>query len=128
MAFDYAGILEYIQGAMTKTQMHKYSGSLVDSRPQWGLEAEGGVLFELCKNQIQQEENGLFPRKQLPGLDALIQHLQKQFNSLFNHISETQRRNVHFGAPTYLGLGHTDRADVIMIPEVCTIDSRNTIE
>ncbi|KAL8656732.1 MAG: hypothetical protein Q9210_000073 [Variospora velana] len=122
IAFDYASILEYIQGAMTESRMPRYSGNPMDSKPRWDLEAEGGLLFELCTNQMQEEENVLSPPKQLPGLNVLIHHLQRQFTSLFDHISETQRRNVHFGIPIYLGAGNSDCTDMIMVPEVCATE------
>ncbi|KAL9011267.1 MAG: hypothetical protein Q9173_003875 [Seirophora scorigena] len=117
MAFDYTSILDYIQGGMTKSRMPRYSGNPMDSKPQWDIEAERGMLFELYKNQMQEEENSSPPRKQLPGLNVLIHYLQKLFASLFDHISETQRRNVHFGMPIYLGAGNSDCADMIMISE-----------
>lgn len=121
MAFDYTSILEYIQGGMTESRMPRYSGNPMDSKAQWDIEAEGGRLFELYKNQMQEEENSSHPQKQLPGLNVLLHYLQKSFASLFDHISETQRRNVHFGMPIYLGAGNSDCADMIMIPEVCPI-------
>lgn len=119
MSFDHASILEYIQGAMTHSQMVSYSGNSIDDDSQRDLDVEGGLLFELYKKELKNAVDGLGPRKPLPGLDGLIDHFQKQSMSLFERISETQRRNVHFGVPITLGIGNSACTDMRMVDEVC---------
>ena len=120
MDFDHAAILAYIQSAMTQSQMMVYSGDSADSRPQWDLDAEGGVLFDLYKRELGKEKTDVRPQKQLPGLSGLLRHLQTHSDALFERISETQRRNVHFGVPIDLGVGKPTCTDVRMVLEACT--------
>ncbi|KAL8718728.1 MAG: hypothetical protein Q9225_004169 [Loekoesia sp. 1 TL-2023] len=120
MGFDHAVILAYIQGAMTQSQMLMYLGDPANSRPQWDLDAEGGVLFELYKRELSDEKNDIRPHLQLPGLSGVLRSLQKQADLLFEGISETQRRNVHFGAPISLGVGSSTSTDLRMVVEVGT--------
>lgn len=127
VVFDHAGILEYIQGAMTQSQMLLYSGDPTDSKSQWDLDAEGGALFELYKKKKRDEKNSPSPQKPLPGLSVLVHHLQKQSSALFDRISETQRRNVHFGAPIYLGIGNSACVDMRMTIEVCVVTPRVSV-
>ncbi|KAL8838983.1 MAG: hypothetical protein Q9170_001913 [Blastenia crenularia] len=117
MGFDHVGILAYIQGAMTQSRMLIYSGDPADSRPPWDLATEGGVLFELYKRELNSGRNDARLRKKLPGLDGLLDHLQMQSRSLFERIAETQRRKVHFGVPTSLGVGGYSCTDMRMIVE-----------
>lgn len=121
--FDYAAILEYIQGAMTASQMFAFSGSQSESTSRWDLNAEG-VLFELYKSQIKTEARSSAPQRRLPGLSGLIQHLHEQCDSLFDRVSESQRRNVQVGTPTYLGAGSSACVDMRMVTEVCTFRLR----
>lgn len=121
MGFDHAAILAYIQGAMTQSQMLIYLGNPSNSRPQWDLDAEGGVLFELYKRELSDEKNDVHPQMELPGLSGVLRHLQKQSDLLFERISETQRRNVQFGAPITLGVGSATSTDLKMVVEVGTV-------
>ncbi|KAI4199117.1 MAG: hypothetical protein LQ346_002636 [Caloplaca aetnensis] len=121
--FDYAAILEYIQGAMTASQMFAFSGSQSESTSRWDLNAEG-VLFELYKSQIKTEARSSAPQRRLPGLSGLIQHLHEQCDSLFDRVSESQRRNVQVGTPTYLGAGSSACVDMRMVTEVFLVYSR----
>lgn len=118
LGFDFAGILAYIQGAMMQSQMLTYSGSSAGGELRWNLDAEGKTLFEIYKRKLGDESKGVRPREQLPGLSGLLRHLQSQSNSAFDRISETQRRNVHFGVPIYLGTGVSDCIDTRMVVEV----------
>lgn len=126
MIFDHASVLEYIQGPMTQSQMVVYSGNPTGEEPQWDLGAQGGALFGLYKNSSRSEQEGKSSQKQLPGLTVLIRHLKKQSNSLFDRISETQRRNVRFGTPINLGAGKSACIDMRMVAEVCTAYARVT--
>lgn len=118
MSFDHISILEYIQGAMTNSQMLAYTANTEDGGRAWDLEVEGGLLFELYKKDMDEVSSGLRSQRRLPGLSGLIDHFQKQSNVLFERISETQRRNVHIGAPISLGAGNPTCADMRMVDEV----------
>ncbi|KAL8642534.1 MAG: hypothetical protein Q9228_000798 [Teloschistes exilis] len=115
--FDYGSILEYVQGAMTHSQMSIYSGSHGDTNSQLDLDAGGGLLFELYKKGLIAVGAGYTERKHLPGLDGLVVHFQRQSDSFFEHISESQRRNVHFGIPVQLGQGVPACTDMRMVDE-----------
>ncbi|KAI4201624.1 MAG: hypothetical protein LQ350_003103 [Teloschistes chrysophthalmus] len=115
--FEYGSILEYIQGAMTHSQMSIYSGSHGETKPQLDLDAGGGLLFELYKKELIAVGAGHTVRKHLPGLDSLVVHFQRQSDSFFERISETQRRNVHFGTPVQLGQGVPACTDMRMVDE-----------
>ncbi|KAL9597736.1 MAG: hypothetical protein Q9219_004930 [cf. Caloplaca sp. 3 TL-2023] len=118
--FDYASILAYIEGAMTCSQLPTYVGDAAHSQSPWGLDAKGGGLFGLYKRELRKKDMNTYTQKLLPSLGGLLHHLQTQSESLFERISETQRRNVQFGTPTYLGKGPTTLTDVRMIAEVRT--------
>lgn len=117
--FDYGSILEYVQGAMTHSQMSIYSGSHGDTKSQLDLDAGAGLLFELYKKGLIAVGAGYTERKHLPGLDGLVVHFQRQSDSFFERISESQRRNVHFGIPVQLGQGVPACTDMRMVDEVC---------
>ncbi|KAL8930034.1 MAG: hypothetical protein Q9172_000119 [Xanthocarpia lactea] len=120
MSFDHSSILEYIQGAMQHTQMLAYTANEGDGGHPGDLEAEGGLLFELYKKQMNNESSGPRSQRRLPGIAGLIEHFEKQSGVFFEHISETQRRNVQIGVPTSLGVGDPTCADARMVDEVGT--------
>ncbi|KAL9602386.1 MAG: hypothetical protein Q9179_002543 [Wetmoreana sp. 5 TL-2023] len=76
MSFDHASILGYIQGAMRHSRMTIYSDNPADCSSQWNLNVDGGLLFELYKKELQESVDSLGSRKQLPGLNGLLGHLQ----------------------------------------------------
>lgn len=116
---NYASILEYIEGAMTHSQMPIYSGSQGEKQSQLNQDVGGGLLFELYKKELIAVGAGHTVRKHLPGLCSLGLHFQRQSDSFFEHISETQRRNVHFGTAVPLGQGISAYTDTRMVDEVC---------
>ena len=119
---DHASTLEYIQGAMTHSQL----GGLfsleagAEEKPLWDLAAEGRSLFELYKRGLQNASREHFSASRLPTFDALMKHLDIQCNTIFNRIAETQRRSVRFGAPVYLQNGVPSCSDMRMLHEVFT--------
>ncbi|KAL8693429.1 MAG: hypothetical protein Q9218_001739 [Villophora microphyllina] len=119
--FDHGSILEYIQGAMTHSQMSIYSGNQAENESHFNIGS--GVLFELYKKNLVAVGVGHAVRKHLPGLDSLISHFQRQSESFFERISETQRRNVHFGTAVQLGNGNSACTDMRMVDEVCVTSS-----
>ncbi|KAL8994812.1 MAG: hypothetical protein Q9169_005319 [Polycauliona sp. 2 TL-2023] len=123
MSFDHSGILEYIQGAMQHTQMLAYTDDSPDGGHLWNLEDEGGPVFQLYKSQMKNASSSVRSQRQLPGLAGMIRHFEKQLGVFFEHISETQRRNVQIGTPISLGLGNPTCADARMVDEVGTFPS-----
>lgn len=101
---DHASTLEYIQGAMTQSQLTSFLD--IEARGEveapWDLAAEGRSLFELCKRGLQHASGEDSSAGRLPTLDALMKHLYTQCDAIFNGIAETQRRSMRFGAPIYL--------------------------
>ncbi|KAL8953098.1 MAG: hypothetical protein Q9222_001036 [Ikaeria aurantiellina] len=114
MSFDHISILEYIQGAMTSSQMPLYSGTL-DGQTQQAIEGDGRLLFNLYKDALKEVTYGSPPRKRLPGLNTVLSYLQGQADSLFERISDSQRKNIHLGLPIYLGSGGPTCVDVRMV-------------
>lgn len=117
---DYASTLEYIQDAMLQSRLNEYFNNHFqsDTKPQWDLAAQGRSLYELCKRELKGLSTDDPGEKQLPGLDALIAHLDVQCNLVFARISETQRRNVRFGSLVPLGNGIPACMDMRMLVEV----------
>lgn len=120
MNIDYGSTLEYIQGPMNRSQLARFFDLEpgIDKGSQWDLAAEGRSLFELYKKELKVDEREESTGKSLPALDALIRHLHTQCRAVFNNIAETQKRNVRFAYPTYLGVGTPACADMRMLAEV----------
>ena len=117
---DHASTLEYIRGAMLHSRLNEYFNNDVqsDKRSEWDLAAQGRSLYELYKRELKGPSTDAPGEKQLPGLGALIAHLDAQCNLVFARISETQRRNVRFGSLIPLGNGVPACMDMKMLVEV----------
>lgn len=117
---DHTSTLEYVQGAMMRSQLNSYFNmqSQSDQKPQWDLSAEGRSLFEVYKRELRDLSYGITSQKQLPGLEELISHLETQCNLVFARIAETQRRNVRLGTPISLGADIPACMDLRVIIEV----------
>lgn len=117
---DHASTLEYIRGAMLKSRLNEYFNGQVQSikKSQWDLAAQGRSLFELYKRELNDSTANVPVEQQLPGLDALIAHLDTQCKLVFAKIAETQRRNVRFGSVVSLGKGIPACMDMRMLVEV----------
>lgn len=117
---DYGSTLEYIQGAMNKSRLFNLFNMAEpgEQRSHWDLAVEGRSLYDLYRREFESTSKSDTPEKQLPGLDALIIHLDRQCNAVFSGIAETQRRNVRFGTSVNLGLGVPHRIDMRMLLEV----------
>ena len=117
---DYANTLDYIQGAMTQSQLFSFFNleSRAEEKNPWDLAAEGRSLFELYKQGLQNANMRDSSTRKLPTLNALMKHLDTQCNAIFIRIAEMQRRSVRFGAPVYLQQGVPSCVDMTMFPEV----------
>lgn len=117
---DHVSTLEYIQGAMTQSQLTSFFNLEEPAKKQtpWDLATEGRSLFELYKRGLQNARREDSSVSRLPTLDALMKHLDTQCNGIFNRIAETQRRSVRFGAPVYLQKGVPSSMDIRMLHEV----------
>ena len=117
---DHRSTLEYIQGAMNRSRLFDLFniGEPVEPKSQWDLAAEGRSLYELYKRELGSLNKASVPEKELPGLDALIVHLDQQCNAVFTGIAETQKRNVRFGPRISLGVGNPRYTDMKMVHEV----------
>lgn len=121
---DHANTLAYIEGPMMQSKLIGLFNlrDEGDTSSQWDLAAEGRSLFELYKKEYNSNVNGDPSTKRLPGLEALVTHLDAQCEAVFNRIAETQRRNVRFGNPAPVGEGTPTCKDMMTMVEV-----RNTI-
>ena len=118
---DHASTLEYIQGAMTLSQLTGFFNldAQGEKKSPTKLAAEGRSLFELYKRGLQKAGTEESSAGRIPTLDALMKYLDTQCNAVFNGIAETQRRSVRFGAPVYLQRGTPSCMDMRMVREVC---------
>ncbi|KAM0799702.1 anaphase-promoting complex, cyclosome, subunit 4-domain-containing protein [Usnea florida] len=116
---DHASTLEYIQGAMTLSQLASFFNLEAQGEeiPPTKLAAEGRSLFELCKRGLQKAGTEESSAGRFPTLNALVKYLDTQCNAVFNGIAETQRRSVRFGAPVYLQKGTPSCMDMRMVRE-----------
>ncbi|KAL8831838.1 MAG: hypothetical protein Q9191_000627 [Dirinaria sp. TL-2023a] len=116
---DHASTLEYIQGAMKQSRLVDLFNlaETADGQPQWDIAAEGRSLYDLYKRELRRPSKPNFPEKQLPGLDALLAHLDMQCSAVFHGIAETQTRNIRFGSNICLGKGNTECIDMRMVLE-----------
>ena len=117
---DHASTLEYIRGAMKQSRLFDLFniGLRAEQRPQWDLTAEGRSLYDLYVRELKNTNNTDAPERQLPGVDALLGHLDSQCNGVFARIAETQKRNVRFGNPINLGKDTPEHIDMRMLAEV----------
>lgn len=117
---DHVNTLQYIQGAMTQSQLTSFFNLDAPAKEQtpWDLAMEGRSLFDLYKRGLQNASREDSSASRLPTLDALMQHLDTQCNAIFSRIAETQRRSVRFGAPIYLQRGVPSCVDTRMLHEV----------
>ncbi|KAL8715523.1 MAG: hypothetical protein Q9220_000859 [cf. Caloplaca sp. 1 TL-2023] len=113
MGFDHISILKYIQGAMTDSRMPLYSG-VPDSQTQQAIGGDGHLLFDLYREALKDNTIDGHPPKRLPGLGTVLSHLQNQADSLFESISDSQRKNIHLGFPIHLGAGRSTCVDMRM--------------
>jgi len=123
ISVDHASVLEYIQGPMMQSRLIDFDNleEQQEEQPlQWNLAAEGSALLEIYKHEHKNAIKGNSSDKRLPGLDALIRHLEIQCETVFDQMAETQRRNVRFGAPVSLGLGVPLCMDMRTLVEVAT--------
>ena len=117
---DHASTREYIRGAMKQSRLSSLfnMNTAPEERPQWDLTAEGKSLYELYGRELKTVGNSSESEKQLPGVDALISHLDSKCNAVFGRIAETQRRNIRFGNPVHVGEDVPIHMDMRMLAEV----------
>ena len=117
---DHASTLDYIQGAMMQSRLACFfdPGTRAQGENLWDLTAEGRSLFELYKQGFQNVSTEDSSARRLPTLDALVEHLDTQCNTIFSRIAKMQRRSVRFGAPVYLQKGVSSCADMRMVQKV----------
>lgn len=117
---DHVSTLDYIRGAMKQSRLFALFNVLPSAQepPQWDLNAEGRSLYELYKRELKTIGESNTPEKQLPGLDALIGHLNSQCNSVFAGIAANQKRNIRLGSPVRLGQVIPESVDMRMLAAV----------
>lgn len=120
-SIDHARVLEYIQGAMTKSKLADFFPQQLeeDQRPLIGTRSEGTSIYEDFKNRMAKRDATPQLDKRLPCLRLLTRLLEEQCSVVFEQIAEAQKRNVLFGSPIKLGaeLGGTPM-DMRMMYEV----------
>ena len=117
---DHASTLEYIRGPMKQSRLFSLFNMdpPIEDRPLWDLNAEGRSLYELYKRELKTACGSNSPEKQLPGLDALVRHLDSQCNAVFAGIASTQKRNIRLGSPVHLGETIPACIDMRMLADV----------
>lgn len=103
--------------------MHSKLLRLIDSQNQIDnatyeqLSDNSFALFDSCNSGIHRSQKADVIRH-MPGLDCLLQHLERLCKIMFARFAETQRRNVRFGEPICLGPGSPCSMDSRMIVQV----------
>ena len=117
---DHGLVLEYIQGAMLQSRLNEFLAiqSKSDERPEWVSVDDDVSIYEGYKKEIKLCNQGSKPERKLPGLAALVARLGKQCTTLFQNISEAQKRKVRFGELASLGTGKLLHVDMRMLSEV----------
>ena len=82
---DYDSTLAYIEGAMIQSKLLNLFNMHTRQvgEPYWDLEAEGRSLYELYRRELKLVDTEASSVKRLPGLDALVAHIDKQCNLVF---------------------------------------------
>jgi len=119
LMLDYAKILQYIQGAMLKSQLIELFAIQpeTDTRLAWDPIDEDIMIYESYKKDVKAFVQGNLPERKFPGLKGLITRLDEQCKGIFNRIAEAQKRKVRFGQPVSLGNGELICADMRMVVE-----------
>lgn len=117
---DHAKVLDYIQGAMTKSRLVEFfQPPDLEGQLKHDLAAEGTSLYATYKKELKKYDGGSQINARLPRLDNLFDHLSKQCEVIFNSISQTQQRNVMYGTPVLINRNcNTRMMDARMEPEV----------
>jgi len=117
---DHAKVLDYIQGAMTKSRLVEFfQPPDLEGQMKHDLTAEGTSLYATYKKELKKYSGGDQMDQRLPRLADLFDHLSKQCEVIFNSISQTQRRNVMYGTPVLIDRNCSTRImDARMRPEV----------
>jgi anaphase-promoting complex subunit 4 len=100
-AVDHMQVLDYIQGAMTKSMLAGFLQAGVQEAvlPEWDLESDGITLYEMFNKELHKYTHNLHMDRKLPGISALADHLGRKCNIVFKQIAEAEKRNVLFGKP-----------------------------
>lgn len=119
LMLDYAKILQYIQGAMLKSQLIELFAIQpeTDLRSAWNPIDEDVMIYESYKKDVKAFVQGNLPDKKFPGLKGLLTRLDEQCKVVFDRIAEAQKRKVRFGQPVPLGRGDLICADMRMVIE-----------
>ena len=124
---DYHYTLQYIRGAMMRTDLLHYlavdpaaaDAKLLD------LDVGEGSMFGCYIEATKRLPTATPQPKRLPHLKSIIQHLDMQCNRLFQGIAETQRKAIRFGRVIDLVQGSYDMLDMRIVRQVslraCTI-------
>ncbi|KAI9831026.1 MAG: hypothetical protein M1819_005264 [Sarea resinae] len=111
---DYAKVLEYIQGALTKSKLGDFFNSWSSGNKDLGIPLGATTFYEDFRGNLQKHREGV-DQKSFPPLDILSSHLKKQCDVIFEQIAHTETKNVLFGKPTYIETIHkTSRLDMRM--------------
>ena len=109
---DYLLILEYIQGSMQNSKLYELLNIQrpSDERPQWQMPEDQTTLYESYRTEIQKIRQDQRPDRKLPGLDSLLQRLDRQCKIVFQRLAAAQGRKVRLGSLIQFeeGVAHHD--------------------
>ncbi|KAI9814210.1 MAG: hypothetical protein M1827_003376 [Pycnora praestabilis] len=116
---DHRNVLEYIQGAMTRSQLSDFLSQqpLEDIQAEWKLVEKRYSLYDDFKEKFRKYTEDLPTEKIIPGLDALSFQLNRQCEVVFDQIAKTEKRNVIYGTPILLDISCKSR---LMDMRMCT--------
>lgn len=101
-AIEHAKVLHYIQTAMMNSKLSIF---FRDEKVEEGHvnDTDGIDVFEALDEQLQRHANGQPCSQTLCKVPGLCQRMDSQAKTVFEHMAETQRRNVFFGKAVSLG-------------------------
>ncbi|KAI9808154.1 MAG: hypothetical protein M1825_004611 [Sarcosagium campestre] len=113
---DHAKVLDYIQGAMTLTKLTPLLAPAFDgdATGSW-LQDKGSSVYQSFKDEFRKFDSVNRLGSQLPNLDHLTSHFERQCSVVFKEIAIAQRHNVLFGAPIFMTQGSGRPFDARML-------------
>ena len=120
IVFDYPQILEYVQGAMLRSDFFDLFDLLPpgDKRPASEIHDDSGSIYPRYKKQVKARKDASSGKHRLSGLAALLSRLERQCQVVSGKIAETQKRKVRFGDLVQLMEGECACFDARMLSTV----------
>ena len=124
---DYHQILEYVQGPMQHSRLFELLNLQKPGKDHTKLEVaeDDSLLYDQYKVEVKKIRKGNGLEKPLPGLDFLMQRLNRQCTTVFQRTAAAQGRKVRFGNHVDIGKD-VSSYDIRMILKVSVFECYET--